>query len=599
MSPNKKSKEKTMSRMSYSPITALLRRIHKAKAKSDATGIPVRELMDQDKELRKQLFREREAQKQRRDFLRAAGGIGLGAGVMAASPMAFANNGGGNDKNLNIAIIGAGAGGMRTAHRLMQYGIGSTIYEASDRVGGRMYSDNGKNKDGYGTFFGDKSPGDKFLNENRVVEYGGEFISTEHTAVRNLAHQLGLELEDANKLSLGDEETYLIDGTLYSEDNLLDVWVDGLYDTMKRAQMDAPWQPTYGEHTPEHVTYDNLDAIDWMTQLGFPSTDWVHKLLLADLVAEYGITEGNSALNLIYLLGWNTRNSGGLPLAGTDERLHVVGGNDLIVTRMAEQLPEGSIELNKKLVAISGPYGGPFTLEFADGTTTPEKNKIDVLVMALPHNLVKEIDIDPRIKTGFGEKKLMGFESTENVSDNGKVMMEFSDRHWDRPEIIDEQLVQQAARAYSFSNPNGRRNWDGFISTWEGDPGHPSTRGVLVNYNGGKEARTLKSRNLHGPAAEQDVKRVLAQAEQIWPGISEKYLGKALVSNWIDDPLAKSAFTSPSVGTMTSWWGAQWESNLASKFLFAGEAYDEEYWSYMNGAILSGERIALEIQQNY
>jgi len=583
--------------MNYSPITALLRRIHQAKAKSDATGVPVRELMDQDRELRKQLFREREAQKQRRDFLRTAGGVGLGAGMMSASPMAFANKGGGNDKGLNIAIIGAGAGGMRTAHRLMQYGIPSTVYEASDRVGGRMYSDNGPDKDGDGTFFGDKS-----ADENRVVEYGGEFISTEHTAVRNLAHQLGLELEDANKLSLGDEETYLIDGKLYTEDNLMDVWVDGLYDTMKRALQDAPWQATYHTFNAKQLEYDNLDAIDWMTQLGFPSTDWVHKLLLADLIAEYGITEGNSALNLIYLLGWNTHNSGGLPLAGTDERLHVVGGNDLIVTRMAEQLKEQSedaVKTDHKLVAISGDYGGPFTLEFADGTTTPQDKKIDVLVMALPHNLVKEIDIAPSIKAGFGEKKLMGFDSTENVSDNGKVTMEFSKRYWDRETTIGEQTVQQAARAYSFSNPNGRRNWSGFISTWEGDPGHPSMRGILVNYNGGKEARKLRSRNLHGPAAEQDVNRVLAQAEQIWPGISELYVGKALVSNWIDDPLAKSAFTSPTVGTMTSWWGAQWESDLAGKFLFAGEAYDEEMWSYMDGAILSGERIALEIQQNY
>ena len=47
-----------------------------------------------------------------------------------------------------------------------------------------------------------------FFSDNRVIEWGGEFVSTEHTALRNLAHQLGLNLEDANKLSVGDEETY-------------------------------------------------------------------------------------------------------------------------------------------------------------------------------------------------------------------------------------------------------------------------------------------------------------------------------------------------------------------------------------------------------
>lgn len=573
-----------MKHLNYSPLTALLRRIHRAKAQSDETGIPVKELMEQDRELRKRLQRERQLQKERRDFLRAAGGIGLGAGALSASPVAFANNGGGNNgggnnNQPNIAIVGAGVGGLRTAHRLMQYGISSTVYEASDRVGGRMYSDR------------------SFFSDGRVVEYGGEFISTEHNAIRNLAHQLGLQLEDANKLSLGDEETYLIEDTLYSEDQLMDVWVNDLYEVMKRAQLDAPWQPQYNTtHTAKHLEYDNKDAIQWMEELGYPSTDWVHKLLLADLVAEYGITEGNSALNLIYLLGWNTRNSGGLPLAGTDERLHVIGGNDQIPQRMADQLPNGSIEFGKQLEAITGNYGGPFTLEFTDGSSVG----CEVLVLSLPHNKIKEISIANDIWMGFSHEKRTGFMSADNVSDNGKVMMEFTDRHWDRSTVIAGQTVHQAARAYSFTNPTGLDDWSGFISTWEGEPGNPSPLGVLVNYNGGNEARTLSSTNLHGPAHPDDVTRVLVQAEQIWPGISAKYVpGMALVSNWIDDPLAGSAFTSPSVGTMTTWWGAQWESDIAGNLFFAGEAYDEEYWSYMNGAVLSGERIAKEIHQNY
>ena len=462
----------------------------------------------------------------------------------------------------------------------MQYGISSTVYDADTRVGGRMYSDR------------------SYFSDGRVVEYGGEFISTEHNAIRNLAHQLGLQLEDANKLSLGDEETYLIEGTLYSETQLMDVWVDSLYGIMKQALKDAPWQPQYDTvHTAAHLEYDNLDAIDWLTQLGFPSNDWVHKLLLADLVAEYGITEGNSALNLIYLLGYNPRSSGGLPLAGTDERFHVVGGNDQIPQRMADQLPADSVVLGKQLVEVSGDYGGPFTLVFSDDSTAT----CEVLVLALPHNKIKDvIPVSSSIWTSLSPEKRAGFLSSENVSDNGKVMMEFSDRHWDRFTVIDGENVHQAARAYSFSNPNGIDQWTGFISTWEGEPGNPSPLGVLVNYNGGFEARNLSSTELHGQAHPDDVARVLAQAEQIWPGISAKYLdGRALVSNWIDDPLAGSAFTSPTVGTMTNWWGAQWESDIAGNLFFAGEAYDEEFWSYMNGAVLSGERIAKEIHQNY
>lgn len=570
-----------MKSLNYSSITSAIRRIHAAIAKSEETGIPPQELLEQDRELRRQLLREREEKRQRRDFLKTAGGLGLGAGMMSANPLAFANNGNGGSQP-SIAIVGAGAGGLRTAHRLMQYGLDSTIYEANDRVGGRMYSDRSAESGHFG--------------DNRVVEWGGEFISSEHSAIRNLVHQLGLQLEDANKLSFGDEETYLIEDELHTEADLLDEWVGGLYDTMKRAQLEAPWQPNYNEFIPAHETYDYMNAIDYMSFIGYPSDHWVHKLLLADLVAEYGLTETNSALNLIYLLGWNTRNSGGLPLAGTDERFHVIGGNDQVMTGMADELPAGAIELDRKLVAIVGDYGGPYTLYFEDLTSAT----CEVLVLALPMNLIKTIDIDSRIFASLHPKKLDAFAANGIESDNGKIMMEFDTRFWDKTRTIEGQQIHMAARAYSFSG-EPMTAYSGFISTWEGEPGNPSTLGLMVNYNGGYEARNLASMNLHGVADFADVQRFFDQANPLWDeNIENLYTGRALVSNWIDDPYAMSAFTSPAIGTMTSWWGAQWESEPAeAKIYFAGEAYDEEYWSYMNGAILSGERIAKEIHQNY
>ena len=567
-----------MKGLNYSSITTAIRRIHQAKKKSDASGVPMKELLDQDRELRQKLFREREEKQQRRDFLKAAGGLGLGAGLMSASPLAFAGHspGHGSSSQPKIAIIGAGAGGLRTAHRLMQYGINSTIYEANTRIGGRMYS----NSDNFQNFFSD----------NRVFEWGGELISTEHTALRNLAHQLNLELEDVNKLSVGEEETYLIGGELYNEHDLLDEWVGGIYDTMKRAQQDAPWQPLYNtEHTEAHLRYDQITAIEWMNELGYDSSHWVHKLLLSDLVAEYGVTEENSALNLIYLLGWNSHNSGGLPLAGTDERLHVVGGNDLVMHGMADELPDGTIETSRKLEAVSGPSDGPYTLSFDTG---PDET-CNVLVMSLPLGLVKYIDFDPRIWGGFSLAKQASIMNV-TTADNGKIQMEFDPRldgrrPWDITQEINGRKIHQAARAYS--DP------DKFISTWEGNPGNPTDFGLLVNYTGGVDARKMFGKTIHGVANQKDVARVMPQIEQIWPGISNLYTGKAVVSNWWENPYSLGAFTSPTINTMTVWWGAQWETE--GNMYFAGEAYDHEGWSYMDGAIRSGERAATAIHQGY
>jgi len=560
-----------MKGMNYSNITALLRRIHQATLRSEKSGIPISELLGQDKELRIKLQAQRLEDKQRRDFLKTVGGIGLGASLMPMGNLAFAAQGDVNGQgDTRVAIVGAGSGGLRTAHRLMQYGWTSTVYEANTRIGGRMYS----NSD--------------FFSDNRVVEWGGELISTEHTALRNLAHQLNLKLEDVNKLSVGDQETYLIDNQLYSEANLMDEWVGGLYDIFKRAQMDAPWQPLYNsEHTEAHLLFDHMNAIEWLESIGYSADNWVHKLLLSDLVAEYALLEENSALNLIYLLAWNPHNSGGLPLAGTDERLHVVGGNDLIPHGMANELPADTIQTGRRLEAIVGDRDGPYTLVFDTG---PDET-CDKLVMAMPYGLIKNVDIDIRIINQFSPQKNQAIAQILHA-DNGKVQMEFSDRHWDRVHTIDGEEINQAARSYS--NP------DGFISTWEGEPGNPSTLGVLVNYNGGIEGKTLrKSRSgndFFGVANVKDVDRVMPQIEQIWPGISSKYTGKALVSNWWDNPFSKGAFVSPGVDTMTVWWGAQWETE--GNIYFAGEACDEEVWSYMDGAIRSGERVATEIAQS-
>ena len=127
----------------------------------------------------------------RRDFIKRAVIVGAGAGAAVAFgrlPQALASD-------PRIVIIGAGLAGVRCAHRLDKFGITSTVYEASARIGGRAFSDT--------TFFDD----------GQVAEHGGSFISTEHTRTRNLATSLGLDLEVINGGALAEgEEIYLIDG---------------------------------------------------------------------------------------------------------------------------------------------------------------------------------------------------------------------------------------------------------------------------------------------------------------------------------------------------------------------------------------------------
>ena len=61
-----------------------------------------------------------------------------------------------------IVIVGAGIAGLNCALELADLGISSTVYEASGRIGGRMFSNTG------------------YWSANQITEWGGELIDSGH-----------------------------------------------------------------------------------------------------------------------------------------------------------------------------------------------------------------------------------------------------------------------------------------------------------------------------------------------------------------------------------------------------------------------------------
>ena len=112
----------------------------------------------------------------RRRFLRDTGAFATAA--MAASswgrliPAARGATAG------RVVVVGAGLAGLTCAYRLKQAGVEATVYEAPTASGGRCW-----------TRRGDFAAG-------QIVEHGGELIDQGHTAIRQLAQSLGLDLDN-------------------------------------------------------------------------------------------------------------------------------------------------------------------------------------------------------------------------------------------------------------------------------------------------------------------------------------------------------------------------------------------------------------------
>eukprot|EP00928_Gymnodinium_smaydae_P005700 TRINITY_DN11952_c0_g1_i1.p1 TRINITY_DN11952_c0_g1~~TRINITY_DN11952_c0_g1_i1.p1 ORF type:complete len:605 (-),score=87.61 TRINITY_DN11952_c0_g1_i1:78-1892(-) len=92
--------------------------------------------------------------------------------------------------DVDVLIVGGGQAGMAAAHRLASLGHSVHVLEATDHVGGRT-----RNFD-VGSFQYDTSSDD-------VMEVGGTWLSTKHTAALTLCKDLNLSVYNASFLSEG------------------------------------------------------------------------------------------------------------------------------------------------------------------------------------------------------------------------------------------------------------------------------------------------------------------------------------------------------------------------------------------------------------
>ena len=110
--------------MARSQLMTALQRLARDHAEASRRGIGVNHVRE-----------ERVAFAERRRFLQGVGAV-AGVALLPRTQMAQAAA-----KKPKIVIVGAGISGLNAALTLQDAGFASTIYESSNRVGGRMHSD--------------------------------------------------------------------------------------------------------------------------------------------------------------------------------------------------------------------------------------------------------------------------------------------------------------------------------------------------------------------------------------------------------------------------------------------------------------------------
>ena len=531
--------------MARSTLTDVLRRMHAAHYEARRRGIPADEIYEEQSQRRIA----------RREFLAGAlaAGVAASLGSTGAFPLRAAAK---SSASPRVVIVGGGLAGMTCAYRLWRAGVHPALYEANASVGGRTWTLRG------------------FWNDGQITENGGEFVSSEHTALRKLAHELGLELVDLRAAEKpGTEEVYWLRGKRIKYRQMLDEY-GKVFPRIKAANDAAGYPTLHDSYTHAGYRLDHMSAREWIEKNvpgGIDST--IGWMLDLDVTTENGGDSADqSALELIYMLGhmpaYNP--AGGFYWVGTDEKYGVKGGNDQVVHTMASRLPDGIVRPNTALVALRRRSDGSYACTFESQLQTFEV-PADYVVLALPFTTLRRCDLT---KAGFSALKMTAIEKLP-MGTNTKIYAQFDSRPW-------------YAMGY-----NGATYADtGYQQTLEATRGQQGASGILEFYTGGKTGASF------GPAsfAPPDSAVMHAQLkglEPLYPGITARWNGKAFMDYWTGDRWHKGSYSYWGVGHETLYAGV--ERKRQHNALFCGEHTAIDFSGFMNGAVLTGEQAAQDV----
>jgi monoamine oxidase len=482
----------------------------------------------------------------RRDLLKLAGATGLAAGLstLGAQPAGAASP--------RIVVVGAGLAGLTCAYRLKQAGYAATVYEASGGVGGRCWTLRGA------------------FVEGQIAERGGELIDQGHTAIRQLAQELGLPLDNLLAAEVnGTEPCYYFDGAPYSFAQATDD-LKGIYQVLHRDASEASYPTLYNSYTQRGYELDHLSVLDWINKYvpgGIRSR--LGQLLDVAYNIEYGAeTSVQSSLNMLYLLGYSGQ--GQLRIFGpSNEKYHVRGGNDQIVMALAKALGN-QIQTSLPLIAIKQ-NSNTYTLTFQKSDLTTTTQTADRVVLALPFSILRS-SVDYK-SAGFKTLKQTAIKEL-GMGTNSKLHVQFANRHWNSLGCNGETFADT-----------------GYQNTWEVTRAQTGTQGILVDYTGGKIGASFST----GTATER-AQQFLAQLEPVLPGITAKWNGKATLDYWTGYPWTKGSYSYWKVGQYTKFAGVERErEGRALNCHFAGEHTSIDFQGYLNGAVETGQRAANEV----
>ncbi|WP_225630923.1 flavin monoamine oxidase family protein [Streptomyces solaniscabiei] len=463
-----------------------------------------------------------------------------------------------------IAVVGAGIAGLTAALTLHDAGYACTLYEAHpDRVGGRMYSQH------------------DHWAWGQTSEIGGELIDTSHKKMLELCRRFSLPVEDfLGGGPNGAEEVLWFDGAYYAREQA-DEDFKAVYQAL-HTDLQAAGEVKWNRTTPAGTALDDMSLYDWIeSRVPGGHSAPLGRLFDVAYNVEYGAdTTEQSSLALVLLMGYQT-NPGNFNIWGlSNERYHIIGGNDQLPHAIADFLPEGTIRHGWSLNAVRAEADGTQTLTFTEAGSIRTVTA-DHTILCVPLPVLQRLDLG---RAGF-DPRMRALLRDARMGHCTKLNMQFSARPWrgtgpwpgvSAGECFTDSPVQQ---------------------TWDTTKVQPGSGGILIQYGGGSLARSLTPAGPFSYESDPYVKSLagarLKGIDAFFPGTSAAWTGRAQLSAWHLNPYSLGAYSYWPVGYLHRYAG--YEGTAQGNVHIGGEHCSYDFQGFMEGGATEGERTAREV----
>jgi len=438
----------------------------------------------------------------------------------------------------HVVVVGGGLAGLCAAYELRGLHYDVTVYEARDRVGGRVFSI------------------DSFV-PGKSVEGGGELIGTNHPLWNLYAKRFGLHLSDVK--DYGHSPVRLQNQTLSFKESEaltdeLDVQLKGL-SNLAESIVD-PFEPWIN---PNARRLDAISIGDWIQKAH--CSPRCKRALTTMMEADNGISANEqSLLGILAMI-----KGGGLDRYWTDTELfRCEGGNSRLAEKFRERLnrrggPRVVTDAQVKTISCKN---GDIAIEVMVGgkLITPNK-RVDDVVLAIPPSVYDRIVFDdPQLS-----KKL---NAAPGLGSNVKYLMRLNNRFW-----------QDFGSSPTLSE-------DGPVNlTWETTEDEVGADYAFVAFSGAADADKCVAWK---PRYRK--KKYISALKAPYPNIKQHLIKERFMS-WPEEGWTRGSYYFPRKNEVTEW-GPFWRAGWGGWLHFAGEHTSFAFMGYMEGALSSGYRLA-------